>query len=324
MGQRAGGKHQRIECRRRGHAADGGGNGQRARAPACQPPDGELAFYFQPHHQEEDGEQPVVDPMAQAHGEAGRADGQAELLLPERLEIGAHPGIGDGNGDDGGEQQQHACGGAPAGEVEGCGADAMAQPAEHGIGERALVPRAVVAAPVDEERRRNEDAARMRAALVGIDALPGVRDEPGRGTGGRGHGDLEIGGDDVEVFLGERFRARHQLDVRVPEGFRIRRAFDQDGGAAREAVVAQRPMTKDIAQTVAELIADIGDVLVGRAAVRAGIAAVLDKGDGCAVGAENVVVGAHRPVKPVGSTGLAQSSPLSRWYGRARPRRSSI
>ncbi len=41
----------------------------------------------------------------------------------------------------------------------------------------------------------------MRAALVGCDALPGVLDELGRGTGGRGQGNIEIGGDDVEVFL---------------------------------------------------------------------------------------------------------------------------
>ena len=131
----------------------------------------------------------------------------------------------------------------------------MAEPAEHRVGERALVPRAVVAAAVDEEGRREHHAARARAALVGVDPRLGA---PGGLCGGLRVvlRQAQIVRDGVQVVLGQGLRARHQLDMRVPEALGIVRALDQLGGAPGEVAAGQRPMAEDVAQAVAELVAD--------------------------------------------------------------------
>jgi hypothetical protein len=54
----------------------------------------------------------------------------------------------------------------PAHELEGGGLDALAERAEHGVGQRALVPRAPIAPAVDEEGRRHPRPAATRALEV--------------------------------------------------------------------------------------------------------------------------------------------------------------
>jgi hypothetical protein len=59
-------------------------------------------------------------------------------------------------------------------------------------------------------------------------------------------------------------------------------------------------MAEHIAQPVAELIADRGDLLIGGPAIRAGIAAIFDERDLRIFGAEDMVLGLiHRAVEPV-------------------------
>ena len=102
------------------------------------------------------------------------------------------------------------------------------------------------------------------------------------------------------IVLGETLRARHELDVRVPEARRIGAVLDQLGGAPGDLAIGHRAMAEDVAQAVAEAIADLGDLLVGRPAVRAVVAAVLDQGDLCRRGAEDVVDRfVDRTVEPV-------------------------
>ena len=110
----------------------------------------------------------------------------------------------------------------------------------------------------------------------------------------------EVVGDGAQVVLGQRLRARHQLDVRVPELLRIVGALHQLGGAARDVAAGERPMPEDVAQPIAELVAHLGDALVGRAAMRAGVAAVFDQRDLGVLGAEDVVVGViDRAIEPI-------------------------
>jgi hypothetical protein len=175
----------------------------------------------------------------------------------------------------------------------------MTEPAEHGIGERALVPRAVVAAAVDEEGRRDHHAAGARAALVGVD--PRLRPPRGPfGAFGIIVHQAEVARDRPQVVLGQGLRARHQSDVRPPEPLRVRGALGELGRPPRDLAAGQRPMPEHVAQPLAELVAHLGELIVGRAAVGAGVAAVLDQRHLRTGRAEDVIVGlVDRPIEPV-------------------------
>ncbi len=57
------GNDQKIQRRRRDHAADRAGDRQRRRAPAREMADGELALDLETNDEKEHGQEPVVDPM---------------------------------------------------------------------------------------------------------------------------------------------------------------------------------------------------------------------------------------------------------------------
>ena len=104
----------------------------------------------------------------------------------------------------------------------------------------------------------------------------------------------------LRSFLGQGLRARHQLDVFLPEALRIRGALDQLGGAARNLDAGQRPVAKDVAHAIAELIAHFRDPLVRRAAIGACVAAIFDQRDGGVRRTEDMVgLVIHRPIKPI-------------------------
>ncbi len=71
-------------------------------------------------------------------------------------------------------------------------------------------------------------------------------------------------------------------------------------GAASEVAARNRTMPEHIAQTLTELITYLGDALIGRAAMRACIAAVLDQCDFRPFGTEDMVAfrrnGTGKPV----------------------------
>jgi hypothetical protein len=73
----------------------------------------------------------------------------------------------------------------------------------------------------------------------------------------------EVARDRDQVVLGQDLRAGHQLHVLVPEAPGVGGALDQFGGAARKLDPDQRPMAKDVAHAIAELVAHLGDALVG-------------------------------------------------------------
>src|SRR5688572_29182871 len=125
-----------------------------ATAAAGEMPDGELAFDLQADDQKEDREQPVVDPQVQRHEERAFARDQAPALRPERLDARTERGVRERDREDRRDQQQHAGGRRPGREVERGSAYAVAERPQHGIRERSLVPRSVVAPAVDEKRGR--------------------------------------------------------------------------------------------------------------------------------------------------------------------------
>jgi len=51
--------------------------------------DRELALEFQSHHEEEDREERIVDPIQHRHPEGGSAEHESELGMPQSTEIGA-------------------------------------------------------------------------------------------------------------------------------------------------------------------------------------------------------------------------------------------
>ena len=176
----------------------------------------------------------------------------------------------------------------------------MPEPPEHRIGKRACVPRAVVAAAVDEEGRRDPHAARARAALIRLHPRPRA---PGGRFGCRGivPRQAQSALDRPQVVLGQRLRARHQLEMRLPEPLRIVGPLDQLGGAPGEVAAADRPMAEDVAQAIAELVANLGDLLVGGPAVGTVVAAVLDQRDLGVGGTQHMVVGlVDRTIEPIG------------------------
>ena len=97
------------------------------------------------------------------------------------------------------EQEQDARRRRPAGEVERRHPHAVAEAAEHRVGEGAVVPGAVVAAPVDVEGRREQHAARLarsarrpRRARRAASAAAASASRP------------RSVGDGVEIVLGQR------------------------------------------------------------------------------------------------------------------------
>ena len=69
----------------------------------------------------------------------------------------------------------------------------------------------------------------------------------------------------------------------------------------RQLAADERAVPEHVAQTLPELAADLGDALVGCAAVRTGVAAVLNKGDGRIRWAEQMIPDRiHRPVETIG------------------------
>ena len=104
----------------------------------------------------------------------------------------------------------------------------------------------------------------------------------------------------MQIVLGQGLRARHQLDVRVPEALGIGGSLHQFGGAAGKLDADERPMAEHIAHAVAELIAHFGDPLVGGAAIGAGVAAIFDQRDGGAPRSQDMVGSViHRPIQPI-------------------------
>ncbi len=175
----------------------------------------------------------------------------------------------------------------------------MPERTQQRVGQRGFVPGPVVAAAIDEECRREGDAARACARDVGIDALRGAARAIARGRAVRCR-QREFAGHVVEIRLGEFRGARHQGNVRLPELLVGGGALGEIRRAAGDVAAGQRPLPEGVAQPVAEAVPHGGDALVGGAAVRAGIAAVLDEGDLGARGTEHVVVGhVHRTVESI-------------------------
>ena len=196
---------------------------------------------------------PVVDPVAAAAGAAAAAaERDAPGLAPRtprsrapRRSWSARPRASVTS------EQQQAGRGRPAREVERGRAHAVAERAQHRVGERAFVPGPVVAAAVDEEGRR-ERARRSRARsrssastarLARATLAAALRPPPAA----RARRPPRRDPSSVSVS-----RARHQRDVRLPELLVVCGALGELGRAPRDVAARQRPVPEDVAQPVAE------------------------------------------------------------------------
>jgi hypothetical protein len=95
-----------VDRRRHQHAAHGGADGPQGLAGLRQLTHEQLALDLQPHHEEEDRHEAVVDPVVQVEGDPVLAQVQAEGLVDQAL-VGLRPGgIGPDEGDEG-EEEQH-------------------------------------------------------------------------------------------------------------------------------------------------------------------------------------------------------------------------
>ncbi len=101
--------------------------------------------------------------------------------------------------------------------------------------------------------------------------------------------ETQLIGDRDKIVLRQRFRARHQRDVRVPEFLGIVGGFHQFGRAPREVASGNGPMPEHVAQAIAELTADFRNALVSRAAMRAIVTAIFHERDRRIVWAEHMI-----------------------------------
>jgi hypothetical protein len=102
--------------------------------------------------------------------------------------------------------------------------------------------------------------------------------------------------------------------VSVPELVRILGALHEDRGTAGEAIVAYRKMAEDITQPLADLVAGFGDALVGGAAMRAGVATVLDQSDWRRFGSKCVILRPHAPVEPIAVASVGARHPIASYH----------
>ncbi len=94
--------------RRHQHAADGGDDGQRGAPGITQLAQHQLPLHLEPHHEEEERHQAVVDPVVQGVAHAQRADVEADVGLPE-VEVGrGERRVGEDQRDDSAREEDAA------------------------------------------------------------------------------------------------------------------------------------------------------------------------------------------------------------------------
>jgi hypothetical protein len=85
----------------------------------------------------------------------------------------------------------------------------------------------------------------------------------------------------------------------VPEVVRIANSFYKFGGATTDFIARNGTVPKHIAEAFTQLVANFRDAVIGRAAMRTGVAAVFDQGDRCIDRAKYMVFGRiDRSIKP--------------------------
>ena len=250
--------------------------------------DREFAFDFQPDNEEKDCQQSVVDPLTKRKMKCRASRGPANRHFPKFFERRTGGRVGQQESQNGHGQQQQPGRGRPTREIQRCGLDAMAERSEHRFGKRALVPRPLVAAVVDEECRRDPGAAAPRAVDVTLHFCPGVA--PSLFVAAIARRQAEFRRQRVEIPRLQRRAALHQRLVRRPvfSGSLVR-VLRQLGGAPRILIAGERAVAEHITHPVAEAISQIGDDFVGGKARRAVEATVFHERDGSIRIAQRVI-----------------------------------
>src|SRR5690606_16561335 len=103
-----------------------------------------------------------------------------------------------------------------------------------------------------------------------------------------------------KIILREGGGTAHQLEMSIPKLLGSPRVFDEIRGPARQLAPRDRPMPEHITEPIAELIADLRDLFVGRAAIRAVVTAVFDQRNRRVWRAEHVIViRIYRPIEAI-------------------------
>ena len=152
----------------------------------------------------------------------------------------------------------------------------MAYRTEYCLRQGGLIPGAVVTSVVDEEGRRDPRSAANRAFCLVADSCFYRTLDPGVARGADRH--PELGGNLVEIMIIESVAALHESVVRPPEiAARGKRVFRQLRGMRGQQAVFERQVSVDVAQPVAEFLAQIANDSVSGMAVLTRIAAILDQ-----------------------------------------------
>lgn len=171
------------------------------------------------------------------------------------------------------------------------GCNAVAERAEHRVGQRAFVPGPRVTAAVDEERWRDSHAAAPRA--LDVPAHPRPRRRECRLVCGVARRQVEALRDPREVSWRERRSALHQRLVNLPKlSRRLVGILRQFGGAGRVLAAGDWEVPEHVPHPIAEPAPQPRNDIVDRVAAGARVTAVLDQGHH-RLGRPQNVVAAH-------------------------------
>ena len=205
-----------------------------------------------------------------------RAPLESQRRFPPRRERRAEGRVAEHQREQRRQPQEQSRRRPPANELERGGLDAMAERAEHRVGQRAFIPGARIAAAVDEESRRHPHAAAPRA--LDVLAHPRLRRRECGLVRRVARRQVEVPRDLPEVAFRERRPPLHQRLVNLPEpSGRFGRVLRQLGGAGRVLAAGDGQVPKHVPHPLAEPAPQPLDDLVNRVTVRARIAAVLDQ-----------------------------------------------
>ena len=261
-----------VDQRGRGHAAERRRDRQRGGAPRGEPAHRELALDLEPHDQEEHGEQAVVDPVAQRERERSPRRARSRTARSHSARTLRPSGeFDEGHGDAGSSAAAAARWRAPSARNRARRSAAGGRASRSSASASALSSHgALVAAAVDEEGRGDLRAAAPRALACRLRTRAPARAPSAalvRRAGARRARPRSPRG----PRRPERRAALHQLVVRVPERRRWSRPRTRPSRPPRRAIVVagDREVAEDVAHPLAEAVAQVGDDLVRRVAVRA-------------------------------------------------------
>jgi hypothetical protein len=237
---------------------------------------GELALDLQSDDQEKDGQQPVVDPVEEEQGELSSVQLEPEGGAPPGLECGADGRVAEHDREHRHESEEQSGRRPPSNEIQSRSLNPVPERAEHGLGQRALVPGSLVAAVVDKEGRCYQRATALSAlGILLYSQLCGSACGRTRAVARR---QIEFRGNLFEIVRRECRPALHECVVHRPElASRLGSILRQFCGCLRIFAAGEGTMPEDVPHPIPEPVSEIGNHFMRGVTIRAAVAAVLDQ-----------------------------------------------